>query len=83
MSKMEQEVIEQSKLLEDTMPGLLSLEALKGQFVAFWKGSMIIAKTHEECYDLAVSAFGCSGFALGEITSEKPFISCLTLSLMI
>ena len=72
---LEAEVQKQSEILTKKIPSLL--ESLKGKFVAYFDGDMIVADTHEDCFKQAEKKYGNNPFVIDEVTSLQPMVSSL------
>ena len=75
-NKLENMVVEQSKLLKKKMPDLMKVAA--GKFVAFFDGDLILADTHMDCFKQAEKKYGPdSGFVIDEVTAKVAMVSAL------
>jgi hypothetical protein len=76
MSKqLEADIQKQSEILSKKIPSLL--DSLKGKFVAYFDGDMIVADTHEDCFKKAEKKYGNNPFVIDEVTPLQPMVSSL------
>lgn len=74
--KLDSEIQKQSEVLAKKIPSLM--ESLKGKFVAYFEGDMIVAETHATCFDLAEKKYGDeAAFVIDEVTELQPMVSSL------
>lgn len=77
-STLESQVKKQAALLANEVENILSKSSIMlGQFVAFFNGVIVTGNSHAECFKKAEEKFGDNGFAISEITAQKPVLSSL------